>query len=478
MPIKFQYLISKNMYLPSSTGSLFSFLRAGVSVTLNSLSEDKKTNARQYEQTLHQEIERLRTLNANGRIDRSKLFQAFFLHHSSRVSNGVHSLQQLKERLEQCMATALSEVDERVRNDMSRLKANIKCLPVNGNNTQDIVLELKGEKAWTTDKELVGTIFIDSDGFVKLEHQPAEAKNAVYCRQDLGSREYVRFEKNGKVFFVRRYLVRGINQSDSENLSSADKSKQVMKAVHNQDFTSDENKHYQGQRGIQNELKTLISHTRGWRKRYISATTTNKSVFSTKGKEFRSVFGSVIIDLAFVPAKDIYDLHSPAAAGAFAIWQGDIVDLPKVIDAGKAHTKAKGSTTLDDERQLAMLDVIRTREILIKGEVPAAAILKNNKGQLIVGVPEKGYKQTVYNAKVITKWADEGIDVAALETETLSYSWHNFYYTFYRFTSIASADNAYQLANKVLSPDLAAIKLDEFEPTDKDKLLNIYSKNA
>ena len=97
---------------------------------------------------------------------------------------------------------------------------------------------------------------------------------------------------------------------------------------------------------------------------FISFTTTTKPIFGSTGIDFyKPENGQVVIDLAKVDQKRIYDVHSVHAINS--------IITSKDLEWGKQFVEGDD----DYERNAAARDTMRTRELLIEGKVPAEAIV-------------------------------------------------------------------------------------------------------
>jgi hypothetical protein len=174
--------------------------------------------------------------------------------------------------------------------------------------------------------------------------------------------------------YVRRFVIRGLNDLDAEKLGGAAPLiptytfKPGATAPEFVDATKAETatRHALAKNAPLTPQQQIVSHTRGWYKRFISATTTRRPALSTRGTEFRSLFGAAVVDLAKVPKNQIFDLHAPTVAKTlFGHRTRDIVSAPN---------QPQQATSLAEEQFLAQRDVIRTREILIHQQLPLTAL--------------------------------------------------------------------------------------------------------
>ena len=267
--------------------------------------------------------------------------------------------------------------------------------------------------------------------------QPANRQNDVYIRRGAPNQHYIRYQRGGAWRFVRRYVVRGLNQGDSVQIAGGN----ALQAPHAGNAHANEilSAEHSGKHNVAvgtalTDAQQVLSHTRGWRKRFISTTTTNRPAYSTRGEEFRSVFGKAIVDLAFVPGADIFDLHAPNALNVFH------TDGASLHTA--AHVASAAHRSFHDEELLAARDVVRTREVLLR-TVPFAAIRVGNAVASVIGILHNGAHadgSATFNL-VEAAW---GAHPRAAE-ETLAYHWgpHHRWYKFYRFATAGAATAAW-----------------------------------
>jgi hypothetical protein len=227
----------------------------------------------------------------------------------------------------------------------------------------------------------LGIVYLGAGRFELLAAQPAGVVHNVYVRRgDSSHRHYVQLTTTPT--FVKRFVTRGLNASDAMRLTLG----QSLEAPHfsaanpaaalAQEIGS--RKHPHALAHNLSESEQILSHTRGWRKRYISTGVSNRPVYSTRGTQFQSMYGTAIIDLAIVPQGDIFDLHTPETA--------QIHSGLSAITVTMAATHGHPPTTHAHETFLGLRDILRTRELLIKGSVPFAAVLQISLGQNLVGI--------------------------------------------------------------------------------------------
>lgn len=119
----------------------------------------------------------------------------------------------------------------------------------------------------------------------------------------------------------------------------------------------------------------ILSHLRAaqqGKSYYISFTTTQNSIFGSTGTDFYfPTNGQVIVDLAKIKQADIYDVHAIPA----------IIDTitEKDLRWDLKYNPEEQQQTLDYEKNAAARDTVRTRELVIHGEVPKDAIVQMRK---------------------------------------------------------------------------------------------------
>lgn len=232
----------------------------------------------------------------------------------------------------------------------------------------------------------LGSVTFGSFRFRRIDPQPAGALSPVVERIAKPGKHYIYVALTNT--YVRRFVVRGLNQSDALNLD-LHQGLQAPHAGHAQQreiYAYDQTSRHNVQAGafLQREQK-LLSHTRGWQKRFISTGVSNRPALSTRGTPFSSVFGAVTIDLAKVPPKTIFPLDTHLAAEK--LLGGNVTAL-QVVNAPAAQPA--GNRTLRDEKFLAMRDVIRTRELVIAAAVPYAAVCAMPQPGVVLGIAGKG----------------------------------------------------------------------------------------
>lgn len=306
----------------------------------------------------------------------------------------------------------------------------------------------------------LGTVLFGDTRFTLLAPQPANVVNQVYVRGRVmglpprivtaGSpRHYVLLTNSNT--YAKRFVVRGINHEDAAALGGNQKLMAPVTGDQAGDFEiSDpkplppalEGKNLSGRhpKATGDNLTSkeqIVSHTRGWQKRFISTGVSKREAYSTRGVKFDGLYGAVLIDLAKVDVTKIFDLHTPAAVSTVLG-----LDAMKVSTATDPGLDVKST---DDEEFLALRDVLRTRELLIKKEVPALAVLKSDLGKRIVGVGSYSKideKALVSRLETLDAWK------YSPQTDLIEYKGlSNRYWFFMRFTTTTQADEMWHQAN-------------------------------
>ncbi|WP_230774090.1 hypothetical protein [Roseiconus lacunae] len=287
-----------------------------------------------------------------------------------------------------------------------------------------------------TSKEL-GRVYLENERF-KCVSESHNSKPSIFVRQDHpNQRQYIKTQAG---HFVRRYVIRGLNHTDSINL---DMQKGLEPPEQNSEAKADETnatKDHAHRHPVQtgetlDEGSQIISHTRGWKKRFVSTTSTDRSVLSTQLEEFRSVFGAVIVDLAEINASDIIDLHSPNAASRTF---GFAIDVIMKLDS------VSPAMSFRDEKIRAFRDVIRTREILIRS-VPFTAVKFLSAAETVVGVCWDKRCAELSNVTNGLKEATIKALQKHFKVEPLKYFSNGGYWYFFGFDSAQDCGDAYRL---------------------------------
>jgi hypothetical protein len=333
-----------------------------------------------------------------------------------------------------------------------------------GSDTKDSCGFIMGQAGTT--RIALGTLYRDNARFELINPQPTSVngklENKVWQLVE-GSKNYHYIYLANSNTFVRRFVTRGLNAVDCYNLAR----KWNMKSAHpslkkvnrnfggvtfqaaKQEARSNSGKpkmarrHDLTEKQEISERQQLISHTRGWYKRYISTGMSNRPIYSTRGAQFQSMYGAAIIDLALVPSASIFDLHSPAAVEAW--FKG--LKPEDIVSETDSHFDA---ATYNDEEFLAMRDVLRTREVLVKEEIPYAAVRFGAGVEKIVGI---GFTERRMQVEFLAKKQVSLILPTIAEQDDQEFpSIEVKYWSFLRFNDAGAADDAWK-ALKVASND-------------------------
>jgi hypothetical protein len=293
----------------------------------------------------------------------------------------------------------------------------------------------------------LGTAFLGDARFVELRPQPKGLPNKVYAlgrvewsdsgaglKQDPNHTDSHFVWLPQSETYCRRYVVRGLNHNDIINVAGGrplGAPVQIINAQTRETTGSAPTRHNVAAGTALSETQQILSHTRGWQKRYISTGVSNRPVFSTRGTQFISLFGTAVIDLAMVDLATVFDIHSPMAVHDVLGW-----NATQVTSAGKPGSGAKD---LAGETFLALRDVLRTRELLIKFLVPMAAVRCVPDGKRIVGLGGNYKDDPDKLLGDIKRWTAAWGRIEA--TDTTNYpGFNNKFWLFLLFRTAADAD--------------------------------------
>jgi hypothetical protein len=322
-------------------------------------------------------------------------------------------------------------------------RVNLRLVPVPAtNHVFDVQVLVREPPTAAPVHATVGRVYAGDVRFdiQPIGLQPPNRANDVYTRRGFPNQHYIRYQRGGTGRYLRRYVIRGLNQEDSARITGAQgltapelNNTATDNEIRDQNYTG---KHHVILGAALNEHQQILSHTRGWKKRFISTTTTMRPAYSTRGVEFRSVFGKVIIDLAFVAGASIFDLHGPDAL--------TVLNTNAAQIQAAAHQPNPAARALHDEEILAGRDVIRTREVLIRRTVPRVAIRSRAVGQTVIGIwhPGANLNGLATFGAVEAAW---GIPVRFDASETLDYRRNDRWYRFYHFANANTALMAWNL---------------------------------
>lgn len=299
-------------------------------------------------------------------------------------------------------------------------------------------------------RALVGMVYAGDDRFQPVVLQPVGLLNPVYERIGRPGRHYVQLPDNT---YLRRFVIRGFNQADVWNYRMG----QALQAPVQTDNAQASEIQSPVNPSRHNVMlgaalavpQQILSHTRGWSKRFVSATTTSREVYSTRGEQFRSVFGAVLIDLAQVPLATVHDVHRPdRIVPLFNVTSAQIVNA---VAPEPAYPRV-----IADESFLAARDVIRTREVLIKGSVPAAAIVCRSLGRLVLGIPAPSSAEAWFGYLVARDLGGRPI----VNKEDPPYPWLGKWWIFLEFGSAADATHVQGILR---ARDVGALPFEKYD---------------
>lgn len=308
----------------------------------------------------------------------------------------------------------------------------------------------------------VGTVYLGNDRFVT--YRTAGSVQTYKLRNDakdkLGQiREYVQATNDGTIVsYVRRFVLRGLNLADAWAYASQ---KQLIPA-HPTDPKCVDNEHDPKMNGRHptpnidqplNDAQQIISHTRGWRKRLISTVPSEREIYSTRGAPFDGNTGVATIDLAQVlEAKTaIRDVHCIAYASSVYGYVPDNIIKATAPDTPPNITTP---TNYDCQKFRGYRDVIRTREVLVAGDVPYAAVIATPSGKYIVAAAALKSSEANSIENEIKTAAPAGL----LAQVTMNYKLYDHYHT---YAVLDTNTNAQQLVSWLKSssnPDAARVQ--------------------
>ena len=286
------------------------------------------------------------------------------------------------------------------------------------------------------DNKKIGMIFVGDTRFELVQPRPPGAIRDVYVRRHhTDKREYIKTQQG---HFVKRLVLRGLNQQDSQRLASGQglipsmaKTAKV-KNIESYDAVRRPTRHPKQRPQNLTQNEQILSHTRGWWKRFISTTVTQRPAISTRGTEFRSVFGAIEVDCAKLPLGEILDVHTPnAARQVFGFATDVIVNTSNPASPANAYA---------DEKFLAQRDVIRTREVLLKN-IPRTAINYHDLGENVLAL---GHKNKDQAANISAEDIPLRLRSKINGSEHISYDWEHYYWAFFEFDSAVNCHLAYQ----------------------------------
>ena len=300
-------------------------------------------------------------------------------------------------------------------------------------------------------EDLLGTLYLAGRRFEAMAAQPPGVVHRVYQRRGQPNRHYVLLDSG---IFVRRYVIRGLNNDDVWNLNQGlplQAAEQDNRAHQNE---VGNNRHALNAGGHMLVEQQIVSHTRGWKKRFISTGISNRPAISTWGVAFHSIYGAVVIDLAMVPRDQIFDVHKPEqAARVFG------VPVENIVAPGAQH----GSPANDHQGELylGLRDVLRTRELLIKNSVPFAAVYGPRRQRRLLAVAgnnsnrRRALRDAVVNHHLWGPWVEEH--------ETIPRQWNNKRWSFILMRQVGQAQMVHNpLRGLMTHPSQEVHRLDHY----------------
>ena len=212
---------------------------------------------------------------------------------------------------------------------------------------------------------------------------PKEEKRKIFKHLETGE-QYV---QDAQDIFVRRYVSRALNKYDNPD----DKSKGVQINVDprvKKDSTDTWAQIATKLPGMDPQRRDdeIRGHQRAKEAQdgspFISFTTTGHPIFGSSAKLFESERGVAKIDLAQISKSKIFDTHSASAMKRIHDVRDPVPDMP-YLEGDDVY-----------ERNSAARDAMRTRELVVSGDIPSKAIISvYEKGGPYLKRSGKFYKQ-------------------------------------------------------------------------------------
>jgi uncharacterized protein DUF4157 len=212
----------------------------------------------------------------------------------------------------------------------------------------------------------IATLYLNEKRFVKVREE--SIKNEVEKReifQHRGSKkEYVQDHFNR---YVKRYVKRALNNYDNPGsrgdiaINSDPRSKKKVDTPWKDIAAALPDK---PEKDI---VKEISSHQREKEKQggspFISLTTTDRPIFGSSAKNFEGEHGVATIDLAKIPKKRVFDTHTAESIKKIHDVDDPVPDMPYVQGDDRVA------------RNSAARDSMRTREIVVSGDIPDEALV-------------------------------------------------------------------------------------------------------
>lgn len=216
--------------------------------------------------------------------------------------------------------------------------------------------------AGSTKPTVVGQLYLDDQRFAP---SPLAAPRQVFVHRETGE-QYV---QDARDLFVRRFVLRSLNTFDNTSAAfgtitidvdarskklTDERWAEIAQALPARQATEVDDEVWKHQR--QKELQGGSP--------FVSATTTRHPIFGSTAKYFEDPTGMAKIDLAVIPKERVVDTHQPRAYTRITTLGAPDIDMP--FQEG----------VLAWERNSAVRDAIRTREVVIIGSVPSGAVVE------------------------------------------------------------------------------------------------------
>ena len=217
-------------------------------------------------------------------------------------------------------------------------------------------------------EDTLAVVYVGDNRFIKWDQQPKGAKNVVLLHRSTGA-HFVQDRFNR---FVRRFQTRAINDHDLKMIQQK-KSNPISPKHSGMGVTQEELAKYGQDLGLKSgedlDIPTAVfMHLQQGDKRFVSLTSTKYPIYGNSGASFVD-YGLVSVDLALLEKDKIVDVHDPRS----------INDLLKMDD--KAIKESMSGQNTQDIFKKAARDVVRTREVLVFGDIPLSAITPFGLGQ-------------------------------------------------------------------------------------------------
>lgn len=221
----------------------------------------------------------------------------------------------------------------------------------------------------------IATIYFNDARFVKKESivlnegTKDEEVRDIYTHRETG-KEYVQDAFDA---FVTRYVHRALNKYDNTAVSEKKPEQGVSikadprKKKDTGDPWTDIAKKIPTM-GEDGQTEEIRNHQRKKELQggspFVSFTTTERPIFGSSAKNFEGEHGVATVDLAQISKNKVFDTHTPEALKKIHNIEKPNPDLP--FKEGDEHV----------ERNAAARDAMRTREVVVAGDIPDRAIAR------------------------------------------------------------------------------------------------------